>query len=78
VKSILESFFRQLITQKRDALDAKHQSDDLSEEDFLHEQSTFARIAEHHNEKLTKLRELFEHFNGQIDLCFDEIMRRLR
>ena len=67
VKLILESFYRQLIIQKRDALDAKHQNDELSEEDFEIEKSTFAKIADHHHEKLNRLREGFDAFNGHID-----------
>ena len=50
----------------------------LSEEDFELEQSTFARIAEHHNEKLTRLREEFDSFNAAIDIKFDDIMKKLR
>lgn len=78
VKNILETFYRTLIQQKRDELDAKHESDMLSEEDFEVEQSTFARIAEHHHEKLTRLREGFDNFNGAIDVKFDDIMKKLR
>ena len=34
VKVILESFYRQKITHKREELDSKHEQDKLTEEDF--------------------------------------------
>jgi hypothetical protein len=45
VKVILETFFRQQIAIKREELDAKHVNDEISEEDFQAEASTFAQIA---------------------------------
>ncbi len=78
MKGILESFFRMLINQKREDLEERHEYDEIGESDFETEKSTFAKIAEHHHEKLNKLRENFELFNSLIDMKFDEIMKRLR
>ena len=51
----------------------------MSEEEWeIEEQSTFAKIAEHHGEKLGQLRENFDSFNTLIDTRFDEIMHKLR
>ena len=82
VKAILETFYRQLIQEKREEIDARHgemAAVMMSKEDWeLEEQSTFAKIAEHHGEKLGQLRENFDLFNTLIDTKFDEIMHKLR
>ena len=77
VKVILETYFRQLISNKREELDSKHQSEVITEEDFQLEASTFAQIADQHNEKLTRLREGFEEFSTVIDERFDDIIVRI-
>ncbi len=77
VKVILETYFRQLISIKREELDSKHQSEELTEEDFQNEASTFAQIADQHNEKLIRLREGFEEFSTMIDEKFDDIVVRI-
>lgn len=77
VKVILETYFRQMIALKREELDFKHQSEELTEEDFQLEASTFAQIADQHNEKLTRLREGFEEFSTVIDDKFDDIIVRI-
>jgi len=53
-------------------------NDEISEEDFEFEQTTFAKIAEHHHDKLNKLRDNLDMFNSLIDTKFDEIMKQLR
>ena len=73
VKAILESFYRQLIQEKRIEMDRLHAMSSHTEES-----STFAKIAEHHGEKLGQLRDNFETFNIAIDTRFDEIMQKLR
>ena len=79
VKLILETFYRQLIIEKRQEMEIKHEEDKLTEADFnLEEQSTFALIAEHHGDKLGQLRDNFDSFNTMIDTRFDEIMHKLR
>ena len=81
VKIILETFYRQLIQEKREEIDARHGQMGLGmskEEWEIEEQSTFAKIAEHHGEKLGQLRENFDSFNTLIDTRFDEIMHKLR
>jgi hypothetical protein len=81
VKGILETFYRQLIQEKREEIDSRHgeMAAIMSKEEWeMEEQSTFAKIAEHHGEKLGQLRENFELFNTLIDTKFDEIMQKLR
>lgn len=68
---ILETFYRQQIALKRQELDEKHMNDDITEEDFQHEASTFAFIADQHNDKLVRLREGYEQFSRVIDNSFD-------
>ena len=75
---ILENFYRQLIIEKREELDLKHENYQLTKMDFEEEQNTFAQIAEHHGEKLRQLREIFDSFNFSIDSRFDETMKKLR
>ena len=71
VKVILETFYRQQIALKRQELDEKHMTDEFNDEDFQQEASTFAFIADQHNDKLVRLREGIEHFSRVIDNSFD-------
>lgn len=78
VKGILETFYRQLIQEKRQEMDDRHGGRGLGPGPEGEEESTFAKIAEHHGEKLGQLRESFDTFNTLIDTRFDEIMQKLR
>ncbi len=77
VKAILETFYRQLIQEKRQEMDEMHSERGMilsAEEMQREEETTFAKIAEHHGDKLGQLRDSFDTFNTLIDTRFDEIM----